>query len=335
MIARQTAAATTLVPTTPTAATTTPASLDWGQLDQDTRELLEAALSANTKRTYRAQWQRWDTWCAEQGYASLPADPQHVLRYLRLRGEAGASLATIKTAAAAVAAVHRATGHPPPTAHPVMAAGMRALAKQLGAAQRQARGLSPADLVRIEVTAAQPRTGPTGRTERAAAASWRGRVDVALIRTLWDGLLRRSEAAALTWGDIEREEDGSGRLTVRRSKTDQEGEGATLYLSAATMDALAAIRTVDAAAADSVFSMHPDTVGRRVKAMCEAAGLGEGYSGHSGRIGTAQALVRAGAALPEVMQAGRWQGPAMVARYAAKELAGRGAVARLYECGKL
>ena len=137
-------------------------------------------------------------------------------------------------------------------------------------------------------------------------------MDVALIRTLWDGLLRRSEAAALTWGDIEREEDGSGRLTVRRSKTDQEGEGATLYLSAATMDALAAIRTVDAAAADSVFSMHPDTVGRRVKAMCEAAGLGEGYSGHSGRIGTAQALVRAGAALPEVMPAGRWQGPAMV-----------------------
>ena len=35
------------------------------------------------------------------------------------------------------------------------------------------------------------------------------------------------------------------------------------------------------------------------------------------------------------MQAGRWQGPAMVARYAAKELAGRGAVARLYECGEL
>ena len=155
---------------------------------------------------------------------------------------------------------------------------------------------------------------------------------MALVRTLWDALLRRSEAAVLTWGDIEREEDGSGRLTVRRAKTDQEGAGAVLYLSAATMEALDAIRPGDAAPETPVFGLAPDTIGRRVKAACQAAGLPDGYSGHSARVGTAQALVRAGASLPEVMQAGRWQGPAMVSRYAAKELAGRGAVARLYEC---
>ncbi len=323
MTARQPAALTVAEP---------PAPVDLGTLDPRLRELLAQARSPSTRRAYRTQWQCFDQWCAEQRCRALPADPPDVALYLRHRAATGAMLATVRASASAVAAVHRATGHAAPTAHPLVRDTLKALARLLGAQQRQARGLSPADLVRIEVTAAQPRTGPTGRTESAAAASWRGHVDVALVRTLWDALLRRSEAAVLTWGDIEREEDGSGRLTVRRAKTDQEGAGAVLYLSAATMEALDAIRPGDAAPETPVFGLAPDTIGRRVKAACQAAGLPDGYSGHSARVGTAQALVRAGASLPEVMQAGRWQGPAMVSRYAAKELAGRGAVARLYEC---
>lgn len=48
-------------------------------------------------------------------------------------------------------------------------------------------------------------------------------------------MLRRSEAASLTWGDLLDQEDGMGRLTVARSKTDQEGEGAMLFVSGPTM----------------------------------------------------------------------------------------------------
>ena len=50
-----------------------------------------------------------------------------------------------------------------------------------------------------------------------------------------DGLLRRSEAAALTWGNVELQEDGSGRLHVARSKTDQSSEGVVLYLGPAAV----------------------------------------------------------------------------------------------------
>ena len=45
--------------------------------------------------------------------------------------------------------------------------------------------------------------GPGNRQESAERAAWRARVDVTLLATLRDGLLRRSEAAALTWGDVE------------------------------------------------------------------------------------------------------------------------------------
>ena len=60
-------------------------------------------------------------------------------------------------------------------------------------------------------------------------------MDIALISLMRDWMLRRSEAASLTWGDLLDQEDGMGRLTVARSKTDQEGEGAMLFVSGPTM----------------------------------------------------------------------------------------------------
>ena len=54
---------------------------------------------------------------------------------------------------------------------------------------------------------------------------------MALVAALSDGGLRRSEAAALTWGDVQRWEDGSGRFTVLRSKTDVEAQGAVVAIT--------------------------------------------------------------------------------------------------------
>ena len=70
-----------------------------------------------------------------------------------------------------------------------------------------------------------------------------------------DALLRVSEAVALTWGDLVTEPDGTGRLLIRRAKTDPEGEGAVLFIAAPTMARLAAIRE-DAAAGDRIFGLR-------------------------------------------------------------------------------
>ena len=155
-------------------------------------------------------------------------------------------------------------------------------------------------------------------------------MDIALVSLMRDGMLRRSEAASLTWGDLVDEGDGTGRLTAARSKTDQEGEGAVLFVSAPTMETLRAIRPVDSDAGDSLFGLSAEQIGRRVSSAAAAAGLGEGYSGHSARVGMAQDLARAGTELPALMTAGRWQSPTMPARYTRAEQAGRGAIARFY-----
>ena len=159
-------------------------------------------------------------------------------------------------------------------------------------------------------------------------------MDVALLSVLRDGLLRRSEAAELRWGDLELQEDGSARLHVRRSKTDPEAEGVVLYIGQEATQALQAIMPEDTAVVDPaapVFELSASQIGRRIDAAAKAAGLGEGFTGHSGRVGMAQDLAASGVELPELMTAGRWKSSRMPARYTERQAAGRGAVARYYQ----
>ena len=82
-----------------------------------------------------------------------------------------------------------------------------------------------------------------------------------------DALLRRSEAAALTWADLERADDGSGRLTIRRAKGDQEGRGAVVYIGTEALAALEAIPPGEAGPDAPVFA-SPREPGR---ALSESA----------------------------------------------------------------
>ena len=164
--------------------------------------------------------------------------------------------------------------------------------------------------------------------------------DAAVVLVMSDAMLRVSELAALDVADIAAADDGSGTVTVRRSKTDQDAAGAVLYLGASTMRRVRAwldaaqiadgplIRPVNKSGATAETRISARSV-RRIVGRCGADIGIDGASGHSLRVGAAQSLVRAGATLPEAQQAGRWQSPAMPARYARAKLAGRGAVARL------
>ena len=125
------------------------------------------------------------------------------------------------------------------------------------------------------------------------------------------------------------EADGTGRLLIRRSKTDAEGEGAVGFLSVPTMDALRLICGARVST-DSVFGLRPNQISRRIKQAAQAAGLGDGFSGHSPRVGMARDLARAGIELPSLMNAGRWRTPAMPAHYTRNETAGKGAVAQFH-----
>ena len=213
---------------------------------------------------------------------------------------------------------------------------MAGIARANGRPQRQAKPLTETALAAVKATAMQPRRhqGRAVRAENAWAARRRGQVDVALLSVLRDGLLRRSEASDLRWGDVELQEDGSARIHLGRSKTDPEAEGAVLYVGPEAARALVAIMPEGFALVDPstpVFGLSASQIGRRVNAAAKAAGLGHGFTGHSGRVGMAQDLVKSGVELPALMTAGRWKSSKMPARYTERQTADRGAVARYYQ----
>ena len=291
------------------------------------KENLAASRAESTARIYAAAWSAFTRFAGDV----LPADPLTVAEYLSALGERTRP-ATVRTHAAAIAAKHRDAGLDSPCAHAGVSRTLAGHARRKGGAQKQAR---PLDLGAVRVVLddlPRPRAGRGGKRETRAHATRRAALDAALIQVMRDALLRRSEAAALTWDDVNHAEDGSGRLTIRRSKTDQAGIGSVGYLSPATMTALERVRAARGAD-DRLFGLSPSQINRRIAAACQAAGLGDGFSGHSPRIGMAIDLARAGTELPALMTAGRWQSPHMPARYTRNELAGRNAVAQLYEGG--
>ena len=124
----------------------------------------------------------------------------------------------------------------------------------------------------------------------------------------------------------------AGQLhTIRRSKTDQEGEGAVQYLGPDAVEALEAIRGEDSDDTTRVFRMTTRTVANRIKAAAEAAKIKGNFSGHSPRVGMAQDLAEKGASTTELMVVGRWVSSRMPALYIREQAAARGAVARFYE----
>ena len=302
-----------------------------GQLLQNMSAVCVDAVAVLRDSACRQRQQQSRAWAERHGYADAPAAPEAVAGHLaEISRTAGTS--TLKVRRAAIGAAHRAAGLPDPTASELVKQTLSGLSRKAARPARQAAPLTASALAAIRKTARLRRSGGTvrRRTETAAAARRRGLADIALCGTMRDALLRREEAAALTWADIAWEDDGSGRLTIRRSKTDPEARGAVQYFGPPTMQDLAAIKPPDARPGDSVFGISGSQVNRRIAAAARAADQGDGFTGHSPRVGMAQDLAAAGTTLPELMQAGRWSSRAMPALYVHAQSAGRGAVAKYY-----
>ena len=178
--------------------------------DQGVADALESVLSENTRRVYGAQWRIFIDWCGDVDLRSLPAQPLTGARYLAARAGEGASIATLRLATSAIAKVHAWAGHDSPGRDRGVREALKGWGRRLARPQRQAGALTADVLAVIRLTAPKPRARGRG-FETAEQAAECARFDLALVAVLSDGGLRRSEAAALTWGDVQRWDDGSGR----------------------------------------------------------------------------------------------------------------------------
>ena len=255
-------------------------------------------------------------------------DDAALATYLAELHDAGRAASSASMAVAAACFRAKLTGQPVPAGERTarVLAGYRRTAGDRG----QARPFGISDLAAVIATCCRPRRRGRG-LESDEVALERGHLDAVIAGLLFMAGMRRSEVSALRWADVVDSTDGDGILvTVRRSKTNQEGEVNDVRF---VKDGVArALRTLRAATSpepgDRVVPLSAQMIGLRFTTAAQAAGVESRVTAHSGRVGLASELTTRGASTTDVMLAGNWKTSRMVAHYSAGATAERGAVAR-------
>lgn len=292
---------------------------------------LKIAYAPNTLKSWRADWRVWTEFCAAEGHAPLPASLTALRAFVVERIAAGRKRATIDHYLATLTVVHRLAELPSPMDSMEARLMWRGLRREhLSARQRQAKGLTMDDVDAI--VAALDLSNP--RDVR----------DAALISTAFETMFRRSELIVLRVEDLSEEADGSGRVFLPNSKTDQEGSGFLQYLSPETLGLIKDWLAIAGLVEGPIFRSTPKSnkadryakplsdrdVARIFKQRALQAGMDPALiSGHSTRVGAAQDLIAANFSGAEIMRQGRWKTERMVIRYGESLQAGRGAMAQL------
>ena len=287
------------------------------QLPEETAFLIKASIAENTQKAYQRALQSLETWLSGRTLSDAL-----LANYITTLHEEGKSPATIGQLVAAVKwqLKHQSqeTLNFPITQATL--AGIRRAGRDRG--RGQVDGLIWQDVERVCIYA---------ETEGTLA----GLRDAAMIRLMSDCLLRISEVVAVNVSDLK-----DKTLTVRASKTDQEGAGETLYVCDATRNVLkryweragithgALFRHIRRGDHIQSQRLTPHSARRIIQKRSQDAGVEGFISGHSLRVGSAVSLAQAGATVVDMQVAGRWKSSQMPAHYAKAELAERGAIAR-------
>ena len=287
-------------------------------ITSQTASLIKASIAENTLKAYQRALHGLETWLSGRTLSdALLAD------YITSLHENHKSPSTIGQLVAAVKWQLKHQSNAPLLPMPITQAtlaGIRREGRDRG--RGQVDGLVWRDVERICAYA---------ETEDTLI----GLRDSAMIRLMSDCLLRISEVVGVNVGDLK-----GSTLTLRVSKTDQEGTGETLYVCDNTRKVLKQYCRQAGITRGAVFrhirrgghvqSQRLTTVSARriIQKRARAVGVEGFISGHSLRVGSAVSLAQAGATVVDMQVAGRWKSSQMPAHYAKAELAERGAIAR-------
>jgi site-specific recombinase XerD len=261
-------------------------------------EYARAEKAEATRRAYRSDFELFGAWCSARGVSALPAAPEGVAAFLAHEAERRVRPSTIGRRVAAIRYAHKLSGLPLPTDDERVRATVRGIRRSLGAAPSKK---TPATAERVIGMA--PLAGRRLSSTR----------DRALLLIGFAGAFRRSELVALNADDIEETPEGL-RVTIRRSKTDQEGRGHVIaiphgviacpvaalkaWLGAAAITDGPVFRPVAKGGRIQATRLTDRSVADIVKAHASRAGLDPKlFAGHSLRSGFLTSAAARGASI--------------------------------------
>lgn len=266
-----------------------------------------AALAPATRRAYRSDFRRFESWCRPRGLAHIPAEAETVAVFLAAEADAGLKPATIARRAAAIRYAHGLDRQEAPTSTMQVRATVAGIRRRHGTAPAQKE---PATADRV---AAMVALAPT--------ETLRGIRDRALLLLGFSGAFRRSELVGLRVEDLIATPDGL-RVVIRKSKTDQEGAGQEVaiphgarlrpveavraWLGAAGIESGPVFRRVRKNGRLGEDALSAEAAAAIVKHYAGQAGFDpDDYAGHSLRAGFLTSGAEAGASIFKLMEVSR------------------------------
>ena len=276
----------------------------------------EQEKSPGTRRAYASDWRAFSAFCDARGLEAMPATPGTAARFLSLQADSGLKASTIGRRAAAIAYFHKLAGHEPPTSSEAVRATVRGIRRTIGTAPDR-KAPATADLILDMLAHCQPTLA--------------GKRDRALLALGFAGAFRRSELVALQVGDLVEAPDGF-RVIIRRSKTDQEGEGQEVaiphgykirpveavqaWLAAAEISSGPVFRPVLKGSRLQGAALSAHSAAQIVKHYAVLAGLDPGsFAGHSLRAGFLTSAAESGASVLKMVEVSRHKSIDMLRTY--------------------
>jgi integrase len=277
-----------------------------------------AARAGSTLRAYEHDWNRFRLWCERNALVPLPASPQAVILYgTDLTKNDRKRWNTLARRLAAISQMHQQAGYDSPTRTWAVKQFLSGLRRELGVAPVRKRPMLLEDLREIL---------------KQIPNYLLGQRDRALLLLGFTGAFRRSELVGLDVEDLENVRDGMV-VTVRRSKTDQEGEGRKVGIprgadeTTCPVRALEAWRTAAGIGSGPLFrsvNRHGQVLGRlsgegvaiAVKRYVAKLGFDpHEFAGHSLRSGLATSAAAAGKSERAIMNQTGHRSVTTVRRY--------------------
>lgn len=279
-------------------------------------EFRRASRATNTLTAYRSAVAGFKRWADQAGYCAFPASADTVIAYLIHKTKEGSKPSTLAVILAAIRHLHREAGSASPTEDERVKAVVRGIRRTVGTAPKQKQ---PATAERMSAMLAHVPDTLAGKRDRA------------LVLLGMAGAFRRSELVALDFEDIEFSDAGAD-VRVRRSKTDQEGQGCVVaiphgvslkpiaalaeWIAAAGISTGPLFRAVAKGGRISDRRLSCRSVANIVKDYAGRAGLpSDAYSGHSLRAGFVTSAAERGADINRIMDQTRHVDPRTVRKY--------------------
>lgn len=270
---------------------------------EQAKDYARRSKASNTWRAYAADWRDFEHWCNTHDLAALPAAPETVALYLTDLAER-CKVSTLQRRLSAISQAHQTIQVETPTRSFAVRTVMAGIRRAKGTAQKR-KAPAVTSILRLMVEALPP--------------TLLGTRDRALLLLGFAGAFRRSELVSLDLADVAFPDDGIV-VTLRRSKTDQEGEGRTLGIPYGSNPLTCPVRALRAWIGSASLERGPlfrplnrhgqvlprrlsdKAVARIVKRSAGAAGFDpSNFGGHSLRAGLATAAAAAGVSERAIM----------------------------------